>query len=723
MRVRTTYQMTYRYSLISSIARDSRAGTSSIDPEPQNLKLLSSKISPEKENEAEAVKTMKEGNRRVHQERKQLSHPRPSHPAAMPRLMCHHRVILSLFILIALFQQTSSLSSSPPRKKQSITRTPKQQGSSSPVQSRQVDDSSSQARRQQSLHVGHNPLLSLNLNLDALARAQAADRAQELYQRIAALHREGYYATSPDIVSFNSVLKALQSDPARALEFWEKEVEHLSAANKPNIRSYNTFLLSLAKCGLYQDAEKLLEHMLLPNSAVVPDRISYNTLLLAYTMSPETSAAARADMVLRDMLSDETHVQPDIISFNTVLSAWNTHPNPKTAARKTEEWLRHLKEQETEIRPDVYTYTTVLQAWARCASDGSGRKTTKKSRTIAGDNSFSKSLDPATVASQRTYELLEEMKRSGLQPNRVTYTVVMQALCETGQPQAAHAVLRDMLEMARQQPAVRPDCIAFSALLDGYAQQAAEKPQQTLKVVQALLGQMKDLAVEWPDTAPSQRTYTSLLSALAQSRQREAGSLAEAYLQEMWNTGVTPSVIHYNAALDVWAKSPRADKAVYAFQLFDQMQRMGIAPDGITYNTLLAVTSNVFGTEELKKSALQQGLHVFAALQDDPDFEPTTLSYHYWFKTLRKLMPPTPSRKEVVRQAFQLCCQQGCLNDMVLQYILKFLVTEEQQEVQNVLGDEVARLRSQQTGEISVSNLPASWSRNSLGPNKSRHDR
>ena len=43
-------------------------------------------------------------------------------------------------------------------------------------------------RRQWSRDVGTNPLLSLNLNLDALARSEASERAQELYQRIAALH-------------------------------------------------------------------------------------------------------------------------------------------------------------------------------------------------------------------------------------------------------------------------------------------------------------------------------------------------------------------------------------------------------------------------------------------------------------------------------------------------------------------------------------------------------
>lgn len=47
---------------------------------------------------------------------------------------------------------------------------------------------SPESRHQQSLTGGHHPLLSLNINLNALARTQALQRVQELYQCIAALH-------------------------------------------------------------------------------------------------------------------------------------------------------------------------------------------------------------------------------------------------------------------------------------------------------------------------------------------------------------------------------------------------------------------------------------------------------------------------------------------------------------------------------------------------------
>ena len=61
---------------------------------------------------------------------------------------------------------------------------------------------------------GRDPLLSLNMNLDYLAKSGRAAHAEELLVKIEKLFAEGYYAIRPDSVSYNSVLNAymLNSD-------------------------------------------------------------------------------------------------------------------------------------------------------------------------------------------------------------------------------------------------------------------------------------------------------------------------------------------------------------------------------------------------------------------------------------------------------------------------------------------------------------------------------
>jgi pentatricopeptide repeat protein len=573
------------------------------------------------------------------------------------------------------------------------------------------DSNSSQEKRRQSLVVGNDPLLSLNMNLDALARAQAAERAQELYQRIAALHREGYYAVSPDVVSFNSVIKAWQSDPSRALEFWEQEVDQLSRKDKPNTRSFNTFLLSLANAGLYKSAEELLEQMKNCESVVVPDRITYNTVLLSYLLSAEGSIAAdRAEKLLKEMLSGENdlslasihYCRPDIISFNTVIATWANHPNPEVAVAKAEEWLPFVKNYPG-VKPDIYTYTTVLHAWARY-----GRTRRKKLRT----STEPKATFDDSVA--RIREIFQEIDDAGLVPNRVTYTVAMQelALNANGGPETARELLREMLAKGDAHPEARPDVVTFSVLIDAYSDLASEFPEESVQSCINTLSEMKQLAKKWPDVAPNERTYTSMISVLAQSRTREAGPLAEKLLQDMWNTPeLTPSVIHYNACINVYAKSSRADKAMRAERVWQDMKEKGIAEDTITYNSLLAATSGVFGSPNLKTLGLKLGIKVFQNLQENPECIPNTLSYYYWFKTIRRLMGHShPLRDAVIRQAFDLCCQQGCLNDTLLQYLMTHF-----ESMGTLLKRSIqAEGKQGQNGSYSTKHLPREWSKNAL---------
>jgi len=56
-----------------------------------------------------------------------------------------------------------------------------------------------------------DPIISLNMNLDFLAKSgqkDAATRCEEMLLRIEALHDDGYYEKSPDVVSYNSVINA-----------------------------------------------------------------------------------------------------------------------------------------------------------------------------------------------------------------------------------------------------------------------------------------------------------------------------------------------------------------------------------------------------------------------------------------------------------------------------------------------------------------------------------
>jgi pentatricopeptide repeat protein len=566
---------------------------------------------------------------------------------------------------------------------------------------------SKEQRRQQSLDAGRHPLLSLNLNLDALARARAPERAQELYQRIQALHQEGYYAVAPDVCSFNSVLKAWQDDPEKALEFWESA----AVPGRMNVRSYNTFLLSLAKAGLYDSAESLLEQMQGINAAVRPDRISWNTVLLAYATAgreeePQHHLAERAELLLRKMINgvdmnaavptdnsehdlltlpptiDPNYIppKPDATSFNTLIYTWASHPNANEAAAKSEYWLRFLQQKDSEIAPDAYTYSTVIKALSR---------------------SRAKDIGPRVLA------LLKEMESGDgtVRPNCVTYTVAIEALCQNRQLEDAMRLF-DTMSTASD---LRPDAATFTTLMDGWARFAGgadANKTQAVAVVQRLLGQMKHLSQKWPDCTPNERTYTSILKTYAASRQPYAGSLARQLLSEMPNSKVLPGTIHYNAALACYAKSPRATKAVEAEILWKEMTQAGVACDTITYNTILNAAANSFGSAELKERSFQIGQAAFDRLHKEEFCAPTSLSYSYYFKMVRRLSQTTdPNRFHLLKSAFDLCCERGCVNEILLQQIVNTTRSSEAKHI----------FEGNYENRNKLSSLPLDWSCNAMG--------
>jgi hypothetical protein len=197
--------------------------------------------------------------------------------------------------------------------------------------------------------------------------------------------------------------------------------------------------------------------------------------------------------------------------------------------------------------------------------------------------------------------------------------------------------------------------------------------------------------------------------------------------------------------LDVYAKSSRADKAIRAAELWkelDELQKQqqtsngqygeqaaAVIPDLITFNTLLACAANSFGDDKLKAQSLEIGLAAFKALRNSsstsgvdgeqhpsqqdcsevrPCQPPSSLTYHYLFKMLRKFMQPPSKRHNWMKRAFESCCREGCLNQLVLDQVLSHITTE---EAQDLLGSEYV---SFDNNNVLLEDLPDKWSRNAL---------
>ena len=675
-------------------------------------------------------------------------------PFAVHRSRCDDwrtRLTLLLILLLVLKHEVrlaASLSSNAPiSSPSSSSRTTAATTSSPTVQ-----------RRQESLERGNNPLLSLNLNLDALTRDAATNRAQELYKRISALYKEGYYSTAPDIVSFNTVLKGFQHDPAAALAFWQEEMNGIVASDEdggdndtvqgkredpqhlltPNTRSYNTILLSLARAGLHVECLEILRQMEQDDTDVWPDRITYNTVLLAYAMSdPETDAEAPilAETLLEEMIakSQQQHEQvngctqgiaPDLIAYNTVMTCWGQHGNPARA----QVWLDRLRYDSPtsasasttasgsafRVRPDSYSYTTVMQAWAK-----SGHV-------------------------DETLKLLTEMKADPsiyAFPNKITFTVLLRALSEKGRMKEAHHLVQRMWESTS--PDTQPDAVTYSVLLRGWGNVAREEPDSALQQVDVLLDEMEEKSKKYDNMVPDDRTWTLALRVLAEARHWDSSDHAD----NMVHRRIPPSkrnLFHYNAWLDVHSKCPRPDKAVRCESVWQEMKSRNIVLDSRSYTTILTAAANAYGDDKLRKESLRVALTAYQEMDDQAtrarqqsdtensnidveSYYPISLTYSFLIRALRKCGSSLSlaDQQRLLRGALTACGPRfGCLNDKVWDQFVnaaKDLSKKESISVQECLGlddllDDATRIKN----VPKFLDLPLAWSRRGMKIRKRR---
>jgi Pentatricopeptide repeat domain len=541
-----------------------------------------------------------------------------------------------------------------------------------------------QRRRQESLNAGRDALLSLNLNLDALARGEQADQAEALYTKITALHKEGYYEVRPDTVSFNSVLKAHRNDPVRALEFWEANHDM-----RKDIRSYNSFLASLANAGLAQDAYTLLSQMQMLNAAVRPDLISYNIVLLAYANAHE---AEMAEALIQTMINahhhrvhhlidhlnqqrggerrgeasaeevekvDEEEEQdnnarlhsvpsttrdpnyqppfPNEVSVSTVMVAWSRHDDVLVGAKKAEYWLYRHYDVLGRL-PSPHAYAVTLQAYGRCDPD---------------------------LAVQKVTEILAYMEQTDLAAPtyNTAYHIALSILANAQSVEAAKQVFQRMAQ---------PDVQGYTRMIQmwgnyaktlqyaniNHRRDAAARANQCLMEILVLFRQMR----KDPLALPNAITYTTTLSAIAETQLSNSGEIAIAVLRQMKN----PMAEQYNAALKAVAHSNNPLKVVQASELFQEMIAQNIQPNRVPYNAILIAARSGFGTHERRIQNLHIAWDAFLALHELPDVPVTSVTYRRCLG-----MIDTQDRHRVyslpmAKESLVKCCANGCMNSQVL---------------------------------------------------------
>jgi pentatricopeptide repeat protein len=534
-----------------------------------------------------------------------------------------------------------------------------------------------------------DPIISLNMNLDFLAKSgqkDAAIRCEEMLLRIEALHDDGYYEKSPDVVSYNSVInayahgryaKSSRSGNAKRLMKLMKE-----RGVKANSVTWNTLLRCILKeigekpsKEKVEEAESIISDM---EESAIANTISYNTVISIISKSGMNDSPQRAERWLQRMLNlyeatQNDNIQPDTCSFNSVIHAYanigKDSLGAPARARRAEELIRQMERLyksggNDNVKPDVVSYSAVVNAYSKAASQD---------------------ISCATRAMEILHRMEELHKggEKGVKPNLKTYTAVINAFARIGAPEIADELLSKMKKSNEAgDRSLKPDTVCYSSVLDAYAKNGGEECAYR---AEELLHEMIYLYNSGDnDVKPNTQTYRSVITALGRSRQARAAEKAEQILEEMeclssqGAKDLAPNTIVYNAVIDAFARSNSVSKAYRAELLLERMLEetekgnLSVRPDTITFNSVInAAAKSTFGDAIVRKEAFLIGLNAFRHVHTLDYCRPSSITYVSYLYLLENLVESGENRDNMAKRVYGISHSFGLASDAVTAQLRK----------------------------------------------------
>jgi len=457
-----------------------------------------------------------------------------------------------------------------------------------------------------------------------------------------------------DVVSYNTLLKGLAADASGCGEAEALLQEMRAKGFRPNAVTYNSLLNASVSRGDTMDASwQLVENM--EAQGVPPDGYTCSILIKGLRNSSRREDVDRALRLLerRDIKTDE-------ILLNTLLEAcvrlkdarrltqviqrvekrWQMNPDYRSSGgsstspspapisaqtcgtlMKAYGFLRQM-DQVWKVWEDLksvhrleandMTYAALIEA---CVMNGAVHEAIR----IFGEMKKvlpEKAKNPMFYAilikgfaqrkeSHRAMQLYQDMKRENIPVNLVTFNTLIDGCARVGDMEQAAALFTEMCTM----DGVEPDLITYSTCVKGYCVQG------DLDQAVQLFTMMRRKGIQ-----PDAILFNSILDGCAKRQMR---SLAESVLEDMKQTGITPSNITLSILVKLYGRCRDLDRAFelveevstqYGFQVnthvftclmsacmanqtaqgveramkvFREMSAKSCTPDAKTYETLL----------------------------------------------------------------------------------------------------------------------------------------
>jgi len=269
-----------------------------------------------------------------------------------------------------------------------------------------------------------DPAQLTSVTLGCMVEALVANgQSQEAWDLVQGLLKDEDTKVLVNTVICSSILKgfAYTKDTEKVMEVYRQ-----MQANEiqPNTITFNTMLNAFAQCGTMQYAPQLLQDMKAAHPAVEPDIVTYSTLVKGYCYA---GCLDRALQVFSDM-QQEKRCMPDEVLFNSLLGGC-------AKEFRLEEALQLLDQmRKTGVAPSNFTLSMLVKLMCRC-----------------------RRLDQA-------FSMLDDMsKEYKFKINIQVYTCLIQGCFHNGQIDKALAVYSRIISDGLQ-----PDAMTYTVLVRGF---------------------------------------------------------------------------------------------------------------------------------------------------------------------------------------------------------------------------------------------------------------
>lgn len=173
-------------------------------------------------------------------------------------------------------------------------------------------------------------------------------------------------------------------------------------------------------------------------------------------------------------------------------------------------------------------------------------------------------------------------------------------------------------------------------------------------------------------------TISKVLDALAKSKNWKATNESLDILTRMeefyaeGHESVRPCARAYSIVISTIGRSKRKGKAEMAQDILHRMEseyrkgNVAARPNVYSYNAVLNAAAFTNGDEREQEEAFKVACLTFDELRMSNYLQPSHVSYGTFLKAIKKLMPESDVRNDLVKGLFRRCCRDGQVGDLVL---------------------------------------------------------